>query len=122
MLGRGTAGSSNETTIPLCTARVAPNATSENCAAKAATDDQRSLASYVERLLIGHLKAKGYLSVEQPRTDRIAHGASHARRMADFAIDKVLQHSTELASVQRDRRRALTEMPARVVVKDRRRK
>ena len=89
---------------------------------RAATDDQRSLASYVERLLIGHLKAKGYLAVEQPRTDRIAQGASHARRMADSAIDKALQHSTESASVHRDRRRALTEIPARVVVKDRRRK
>jgi len=42
--------------------------------------------------------------------------------MADSGIDKVLQHSTESASVHRDRRRALTEMPARVVVKDRRRK
>ena len=89
---------------------------------RAATDDQRSLASYVERLLIGHLKAKGYLSVEQPRTDRIAQGASYARRMAHSAIDKVLEHSTESASVHRDRKRALTEIPARVVVKDRRRK
>src|ERR1700722_5928468 len=86
---------------------------------RAATDDQRSLVSYVERLLIGHLKAKGYLAVQQPRTDRIAQGASHARRMADSAIDEVLQHSAEPASVHRDRRRALTEMPARLVVKDR---
>jgi hypothetical protein len=89
---------------------------------RAATDDQRSLASYVERLLIGHLKAKGYLSVEQPRTDRIAQGAADAKAMAHSAIDEALQHSTASASVRRDRRRALTEMPARAVVKDRRRK
>jgi hypothetical protein len=31
-----------------------------------------------------------------------------------------LQHSTESASIHRDRRRALTEIPVRVVVKERR--
>jgi hypothetical protein len=89
---------------------------------KAATDDHRPLASYVEKLLTEHLKAKGYLAAEQPRAGRVAQGALDARGMADSAIDKALQHSTESASVHRDRRRALTEMPARVVVKDRRQK
>jgi hypothetical protein len=35
-------------------------------AEKAASDDSRSVASYVEKLLAEHLKAKGYLS-DHPR-------------------------------------------------------
>jgi hypothetical protein len=91
-------------------------------AEKAAKDDARSLSSLIEKLLAEHLKAEGYLAVEQPHAGRIAQGASDAKGMARSAIDKALQASTEPASVRRDRRRALTEMPARVVVKDRRRK
>lgn len=94
----------------------------KTAAEKAAKDDARSLSSLIEKLLTEHLKANGYLAVEKPRTGRIAQGALDAIRMAHSAIDKALQHSTESASVHRDRRRALTEMPARVVVKDRRRK
>jgi hypothetical protein len=33
----------------------------KQAAEKAAEDDRRSLASYVEKLLVEHLKAKGYL-------------------------------------------------------------
>jgi hypothetical protein len=81
---------------------------------RAATDDQRSLASYVERLLI------------LPSSNRARTASRKALRMPEEwpipRIDKVLQHSPESASVHRDRRRALTEIPARLVVKDRRRK
>jgi hypothetical protein len=89
---------------------------------KAAKDDARTLSSLIEKLLTGHLKANGYLAVEKPHTDRIAQGALDAIGMAHSAIDKALLHSTESASVHRDRRRALIEMPTRVVVKDRRQK
>lgn len=34
-------------------------------AEKAASDDDRSLASYVERVLTAHLKDKGYLKADQ---------------------------------------------------------
>ena len=94
----------------------------KEAAEKAAADDHRPLASYVAKLLTEHLKAEGYLPVEKPHARRIAKGAADAKGMAHSAIDKVLEHSTESASVHRDRRRALTEMPTRVVVKDRRRK
>ena len=81
---------------------------------RAATDDQRSLASYVERLLIGHLKAKGYLAVEQPRTDRIAQGAADAKAMAHSAIDEGIAALDRVRQrpPRCDRRRALTEIPA----------
>ena len=94
----------------------------KEAAEKAAADDHRPLASYVEKLLTEHLKAEGYLPGEKPHARRIAQSAAVAKGMAHSAIDKVLEHSTESASVHRDRRRAITEIPKGVVVKDRRRK
>jgi hypothetical protein len=88
---------------------------------KAAADDRRSVASYIEKLLVEDLKAKGYLAVERPHAGRMAQGAADARTMADSAIDRALQHSTDSPGVRGDRRRALTELPAGVS-KDRRRK
>src|ERR1700722_1724657 len=110
----------NETRTANVMVRITPSM--KAMAEKAAKDDTRSLSSLIEKLLTEHLKANGYLPAEKSRASRVAQGASHARRMADSAIDKVLQHSTESVSVHRDRRRALTEMPKGVVVKDRRRK
>jgi hypothetical protein len=91
-------------------------------AERAAKNDTRSLSSLIEKLLTEHLKAGGYLPVEKPHARRIAQGAADAKGMAHSAIDKVLQHSAEPPSVHRDRRRALTEIPKGVVVKDGRRK
>lgn len=94
----------------------------KSAAEKAAKDDAQSLSSLIEKLLTEHLEVNGYLAVEKPRTGQIAQGALDAKGMAHSAIDKALRNSTESASVQRDRRRALTEMLGRVVVKDRRQK
>jgi hypothetical protein len=87
---------------------------------RAAAEDHRPLASYVEKLLLEHLRANGYLAVEPTRAGRVAGGAAYARGMANSAIDRALEQSSESATVHRERRRALTEMPARPVVKERR--
>jgi hypothetical protein len=78
---------------------------------RAAADNGRSVASYIERLLADHLSAAGYLAVKRPHASSIVQGAAHARAMAYSAIDEALQHSTDSPGVQRDRRRALTELP-----------
>jgi hypothetical protein len=87
---------------------------------RAAAEDHRPLASYVEKLLLEHLRANGYLAVEPTRAGRVAGGAAYAKGMANSAIDRALEHSSDSANVHRERRRALTEMPARPVVKERR--
>ena len=87
---------------------------------RAAAEDHRPLASYVEKLLLEHLRANGYLAVEPTRAVRVAGGAAYAKGVANSAIDRAFEHSRESANVHRERRRALTEMPARAVVKDRR--
>ena len=100
--------------------RIDPNL--KEAAERAAFNDQRSITSLIEKLLTEHLKTIGYLTVKQLHARRVAQAAADAKRMAHSAIDKALQHSTEPPSVHVERRRALTEMPTRVVVKDRRRK
>lgn len=91
---------------------------------EAASEDHRPLASYVEKLLLEHLRGSGYLAVKRKRAGRVAGGVAYAKGMASSAIDRALEHSTQSAKVHRERRRALTEMPARAVVnvKERRRK
>lgn len=110
----------NETRTANVMVRITPSM--KAMAERAAKNDTRSLSSLIEKLLTEHLKAEGYLPVEQPHARRIAQGAADAKGMAHSAIDEALQHSTEPAKVHRERRRALTEMPARIVAKDRRRK
>jgi len=63
----------------------------------------------------------GYLAVKQTRTGHVTQGAADARAMVHFAIGTALQHSTDSPSVQRNRRRVLTELPSGVG-KSRRRK
>lgn len=90
------------------------NAPIKKAVERAAADDRRSVASYIEKLLTENLTTMGYLAVKQPRTGHVTQGAADARAMAHFAIDTALQHSTDSPSVQRNRRRVLTELPSGV--------
>lgn len=80
-------------------------------AEKAAADDHRTLASLIEKLLVEHLKAKGYLTkIGSPaQRDRFA---AHAKNVAAAQIDRALRASAESDAVKGQRRRTLTEMPA----------
>lgn len=88
-----------------------------DAAERAASEEHCSTTTLIEKLLDEYLRAKGYVA-EASRAGRIAQGAADAKDMANSAIDKALRHSTESASVRRKLRRALTEMPARVVAKE----
>jgi hypothetical protein len=88
-------------------------------AEKAAQDDTRSLSSLVEKLLIEHLKAKGYFAAPQLNDGgRAARSKSDAKQMAHVEIEKALIHSDEPMHVKEKRKRILTEVPADL--KDRR--
>ncbi len=89
---------------------------------RAASEDHRPLASYVEKLLLEHLRGAGYLAVKPLRASRVTGGAAYAKGMADSAIDRAMEGSAPSAKAKRERRRALTEMPGKAVVKQRRRK
>jgi hypothetical protein len=100
----------NETRSANVMVRLRPSL--KSAAEKAAKDDTRSLSSLIEKLLVEHLKTKGYLASEGPHPGRTAQGASDAKGMADSAIDKVFRRSSDPAHVKDRRRRTLTEMPA----------
>ena|SRR5689334_15676288 len=89
---------------------------------KAASQDHRPLASYVEKLLLEHLRESGYLAVMPTHPGQVAEGAAYAKGMANSAIDKALKHSGQSAKFHHERRRTLTELPAKAVVRRRRRK
>jgi hypothetical protein len=50
---------------------------------KAAADDHRPVASYVEKLLVEHLRANGYLGSEPPRGNVQVADAGSAKRKRD---------------------------------------
>jgi hypothetical protein len=83
----------------------------KEAAQKAADEDSRSLSSLVEKLLVEHLKTKGYAAIPR-NSDRTARARSDAKGMAHVEIEKALVHSDEPIHVKERRKRILTEVPA----------
>jgi hypothetical protein len=82
---------------------------------KAASDDHRPLASYVERLLIEHLKAKGYLTATDfPAASRRSQAVT-ALRAAGAAIDRAQNRDPDTpADVKAYRKKKLMKIPSKL--------
>ena len=82
---------------------------------KAAAGDHRPLASYVERLLIEHLKAIGYLAATDTVAARRQSQAVTARRAAGAAIDRAQSRdSVTPEDVKAYRKKKLMKIPSKL--------
>jgi hypothetical protein len=80
---------------------------------KAAAGDHRTLASYVEKLLIEHLKTKGYLAAAVAASRRSQ--AVTARRAASAAIDRAQSRdSVTPEDVKAYRKKKLMKIPSKL--------
>ena len=82
---------------------------------KAAADDHRAVASYVEKLLIEHLKAKSYLAAtDSPAASRRSQAAT-ALRAAGAAIDRAQNRDSDTPQdVKAYRKKKLMKIPSKL--------
>jgi hypothetical protein len=82
---------------------------------KAAADDHRPLALYVEKLLIEHLKAIGHLAATDTVTTSRQSQAVTARRAAGAAIDRAQSRDPDTPEdVKAYRKKKLMKIPSKL--------
>ena len=83
---------------------------------KAATDDHRSIGSYVEKLLVENLKAKGYLAAtDSLAASRRSEAVTALRAAAGAAIDRAQSRDSDTpADVKAYRKKKLMKFPSKL--------
>jgi hypothetical protein len=83
---------------------------------KAASDDHRPLASYVEKLLLEHLRAKGYLAVtDTVAASRQSQAVTALRAAAGAAIDRAQSRDSDTPDdVKAYRKKKLMKIPSKL--------
>jgi hypothetical protein len=81
----------------------------------AAAEDHRPVASYVEKLLLEHLKAKGYLGATDISAGSRRSQVVTARKAAGAAIDRVQNRDSDTPEdVKAYRKKKLMKIPSKL--------